>query len=283
MDMDFEHTENPKINLYPKADKSNLLPLINEIEDFIQTAKQNGELSFSELYKNLTGKDKKIGARKGLIPIYLACVFSKYKKEISILHKENNVLLNAQTISDLNESPELYSLKYLEWDKEKDEYIEALENIFSATINQNEKENNSYDCVAFAMERWYLSLPKYVREKKLNVEKTYSDFLKQLKQNYGSQKLLFEKLPQVFQNQKCNKELAEKVFEAKKYFDKALSELIRTISDFMKEMFLENSKNELKEQISLTSTIKDWTEKLPTSVFEQIFSNGTNKFLELLF
>ena len=277
----FENTENPKINLTPKADKSNLLPLINEIEDFIQTAKQNGELSFSELYKNLTGKDKKIGARKGLIPIYLACVFSKYKKEISILHKENNVLLNAQTISDLNESPELYSLKYLEWDKEKDEYIEALENIFSATINQNEKENNSYDCVAFAMERWYLSLPKYVREKKLNVEKTYSDFLKQLKQNYGSQKLLFEKLPQVFQNQKCNKELAEKVFEAKKYFDKALSELIRTISDFMKEMFLENSKNELKEQISLTSTIKDWTEKLPTSVFEQIFSNGTNKFLEL--
>ena len=83
------------------------------------------------------------------------------------------------------------------------------------------------------MERWYLSLPKYVREKKLNVEKTYSDFLKQLKQNYGSQKLLFEKLPQVFENQKCNKELAEKVFEAKKYFDKALSELIRTISDFM--------------------------------------------------
>ena len=44
-----------------------------------------------------------------------------------------------------------------------------------------------------------------------------------------------------------NKELATKVFEAKKYFDKALSELIRTISDFMKEMFLENSKKELKE------------------------------------
>lgn len=277
----FENTENPKINLTPKSDKSNLLPLLNEIEDFIQTAKENGELRFSELYKNLTGKDKKIGARKGLIPIYLACVFSKYKKEISILHKENNVLLNAQTISDLNESPELYSLKYLEWDKEKDEYIEALENIFSATINQNEKENNSYDCVAFAMERWYLSLPKYVREKKLNVEKTYSDFLKQLKQNYGSQKLLFEKLPQVFENQKCNKELAEKVFEAKKYFDKALSEHIRTLSNFMKEMFLENSKKELIEQISLTSTIKDWTEKLPTSVFEQIFPDGTNKFLEL--
>lgn len=277
----FENTDNPKINLTPKADKSNLLPLITEIENFVQTVKQNGELSFSELYKNLTGKDKKIGARKGLIPIYLACVFSKYKKEISILHKENNVLLNAQTISDLNESPELYSLKYLEWDKEKDEYIEALENIFSATINQNEKENNSYDCVAFAMERWYLSLPKYVREKKLNVEKTYSDFLKQLKQNYGSQKLLFEKIPQVFESQKCNKELAEKVFEAKKYFDKALSEHIRTLSNFMKEMFLENSKKELIEQISLTSTIKDWTEKLPTSVFEQIFSNGTNKFLEL--
>ena len=277
----FENTDNPKINLTPKADKSNLLPLINEIEDFIQTAKQNGELSFSELYKNLTGKDKKIGARKGLIPIYLACVFSKYKKEISILHKENNVLLNAQTISDLNESPELYSLKYLEWDKEKDEYIEALENIFSATINQNEKENNSYDCVAFAMERWYLSLPKYTREIKASAEKKYSDFLKQLKQNFGSQKLLFEKIPQVFENQKCNKELAEKVFEAKKYFDKALSEHIRTLSNFMKEMFLENSKNELKEQISLTSTIKDWTEKLPTSVFEQIFSNGTNKFLEL--
>ena len=131
------------------------------------------------------------------------------------------------------------------------------------------------------MERWYLSLPKYVREKKLNVEKTYSDFLKQLKQNYGSQKLLFEKLPQVFENQKCNKELAEKVFEAKKYFDKALSDHIRTLSNFMKEMFLENSKKELIEQISLTSTIKDWTEKLPTSVFEQIFPDGTNKFLEL--
>lgn len=277
----FENTENPKINLNPKDDKSNLFPLLNEIEDFIQTAKQNGELSFSELYKNLTGKNKKIGARKGLIPIYLACVFSKYKKQISIMHNENNVLLNAQTISDLNESPEKYSLKYLEWDKEKEEYIEELGKIFSSSITRTENESISYDAVAFAMERWYLSLAKYAREIKTSVEKSYTDFLKQLKQNYGSQKLLFEKIPQVFESQKCNKELAKKVFEAKKYFDKALLELIRTLSDFMKEMFLENSKKELKEQISLTSTIKDWAEKLPTSVFEEIFSNRTNKFLEL--
>jgi len=277
----FENTENPKINLKPKDDKSNLFPLLNEIEDFIQTAKQNGELSFSELYKNLTGKNKKIGARKGLIPIYLACVFSKYKKQILIQYKENNLSLNAQTISDLNENPEKYSLKYLEWDKEKEEYIEELGKIFSSSITRTENESISYDAVAFAMERWYLSLAKYAREIKTSVEKKYSDFLKQLKQNYGSQKLLFEKIPQVFESQKCNKELAKKVFEAKKYFDKALSELIRTLSDFMKEMFLEKSKIELKEQISLTSTIKDWTEKLPTSVFEEIFSNGTNKFLEL--
>ena len=277
----FENTENPKINLNPKDDKSNLFPLLNEIEDFIQTAKQNGELSFSELYKNLTGKNKKIGARKGLIPIYLACVFSKYKKEISILHKENNVLLNAQTISDLNENPEKYSLKYLEWDKEKEEYIEELGKIFSSSITRTENESISYDAVAFAMERWYLSLAKYAREIKTSVEKSYTDFLKQLKQNYGSQKILFEKIPQVFESQKCNKELAKKVFEAKKHFDKALSELTGTLSDFMKEMFLENSKKELKEQISLTSTIKDWTEKLPTSVLEQIFPDGTNKFLEL--
>lgn len=277
----FENTENPKINLNPKDDKSNLFPLLNEIEDFIQTAKQNGELSFSELYKNLTGKNKKIGARKGLIPIYLACVFSKYKKQILIQYKENNISLNAQTISDLNENPEKYSLKYLEWDKEKEEYIEELGKIFSSSITRTENESISYDAVAFAMERWYLSLAKYAREIKTSVEKKYPDFLKQLKQNYGSQKLLFEKIPQVFESQKCNKELAKKVFEAKKYFDKALSELIRTLSDFMKEMFLEKSKKELKEQISLTSTIKDWTEKLPTSVFEEIFSNGTNKFLEL--
>ncbi|MBE6361426.1 MAG: restriction endonuclease subunit S [Treponema bryantii] len=277
----FENTENPKINLKPKDDKSNLFPLLNEIEDFIQTAKQNGELSFSELYKNLTGKNKKIGARKGLIPIYLACVFSKYKKQILIQYKENNLSLNVQTISDLNENPEKYSLKYLEWDKEKEEYIEELGKIFSSSITRTENESISYDAVAFAMERWYLSLAKYAREIKTSVEKKYFDFLKQLKQNYGSQKLLFEKIPQVFESQKCNKELAKKVFEAKKYFDKALSELIRTLSDFMKEMFLEKSKIELKEQISLTSTIKDWTEKLPTSVFEEIFSNGTNKFLEL--
>lgn len=277
----FENTDNPKINLILENDKANLNPLLKEINDFILSAKENREVNFSVLYKNLTGKDKNIGARKGLIPIYLACVFSKYKKQISIQYKENNVLLNAQTISDLNENPEKYSLKYLEWDKGKDEYIEELKNIFSDTINQNKNDSNSYDDVAFAMERWYLSLPKYTREIKNSFEKVQINFLKQLKQNLGSQKLLFEKIPQVFEYAKCDKELAKKVFDVKKYCDQVLTELSNSIANFMKDVFLEKDQKNLKEQISLTSTIKDWTEKLSISIFEQIFPNGTNKFLEL--
>jgi len=272
-----------RIELHPQDEL--LANMLECIMSFIVDVRTNGERNIAELYKELTTSENQIGLRKGLIPIYLAAVFHEFKQYLVICDRYGQVQINTDTLMQINANPEFYTLSYLDWNPEKEEFISHLSQVFNGYINNAEKNVNSYDYIVAAMRRWYLSLPKYAKETRKdplgnNVDKRYVTFLRMLKQNIGGHELLFQKLPEVFgYNTEFNAGLWENIKAAKLFYDDRLHELRLLLIDKVKELFAIN-KNAVK-QSSLTSIIIDWCETIDIKAFEQLFADGTEKCLGL--
>lgn len=275
----------PRIELKP--DDILLTNMLDTIVDFLLTARETGKASFAELYQKLTAPAYHIGMRKGLIPIYLAAVFHEYKQEIIIQDRFGQVPLNADTLIQLNSTPDMFELTFLDWNPEKEKFTQTLAEIFSEYVIDAERTANSYDYVVAAMRRWYMSLPKYTKELKRTangerVDKRYTSFIRMLKQNMGGHAFLFEKLPDVFgYSAKFNLGLTENVSATKNYFDNALQELKQVLIQRVKEIYSAPCSQEKLNMTSLCSVITDWCESLDQKVFEQLFSDGTEKCLGL--
>lgn len=274
-----------RINLKPADVK--LRNMLSVITNFILNAKQNGEASFSILYKQLTGFEERIGLRKGVIPIYLAVVFHVFKRELVITNSQGQVNLNADALRQINEEPGEFSLVYLNWTPEKERYIQTLADMFKKHINVAEQEINSYDYIVQAMKRWYRSLPKYAKEaRKLvngkKVNKNCLQFLKLLKQNESNHVYLFETLPITLCNiHDVNEDLLNEIKDIKNFYDDFLVNVKRDLINRTKQLFSISKNHNQLETISASSVAKDWCETLDQNVFNQLFTNGTEKFLKI--
>ncbi len=264
--------------------------LLKVISDFIVDTGASGKRSFSELYDKLLLPEYKIGIRKGIIPIYIAVVFHEYKQQIVISDKNEQKPLNADTLIQINSNPSKFTLSYLKWDSTKDAYIKNLENIFSDYIIEKEKQFNSYDYVVSAMNRWYMSLPKYTKEANIRpsgevIKDSKENFIRNFKRNTGNSKLLFEKIPQDFGYKSVTSDnyvrIVEVIKETKKFFDGLLNELRLELILNTRRIFSAVRNEDYIAQASLTSIILDWCEKLDETVFEQLFPNGADRCLRL--
>lgn len=280
-----DEIDNVRIDLSPKDEKvSNMLACIR---DFVLSTRRKGDRSFSELFELLTSADNHIGLKHGLIPIYLAAVLHEYKQEAVIFDRLGQVPLNADTIIQIAAEPSAYKLSYLDWNPGKEEYIDRLSGVFNAYIVEAEKKINHYDFVVSAMRRWYLSLPKYSKECKQTIsgerlDKRYLSMVKLLRQNNSSQELLFEELPKAFgYSDQFNSGVYENISAAKNYYDELLTNLKQQLVIKTKEIFVLPDLSVRVKRMSLASVIKDWCETLNVSVFEQLFSDGTEKCLGL--
>ncbi len=274
------------INLRP-TDNELMENLLQTISDFVLDAGRSGEKSLQELYDLLMLPENHIGLRKGVIPIYIAAVFHEYKQQIVINDQNEQKPLNADTLLQVNAAPSKFTLSYLKWDPEKEAYINGLANIFADFVIEEERLTHSYEYVVSAMNRWYMSLPKYVKDatKRPNGDRIQSGprtFLKNFKGEIGSKKLLFDKLPQDFDYKNgVSLDLVDDVKNAKKLFDGLIDELKEKLILETKKLFSPDKHEEYLERASLTSIISDWCEKLDDEVFEQLFPNGTDRCLEL--
>ena len=275
----------PKLNLKPTA-VEHMDEMLAVIEDFIVETRQNGTMSFDELYFRLTSAEGKIGLRKGLIPIYLAAVMHEYKREVIISDQFGQVALSAETLLQINSKPDMFTLAYLDWDPEKESFVNRLAENFAEYIVDAERGANSYDYVVSAMRRWYMALPKYAKESKKGADgkklpKAYQDLLKLLKQNISGNELLFEKLPKLFSMTEFQETLSDNVGAVKKYYDDYLKNVKRSLAKETKEVFVLPNNRDNVNKMSLSSVIKDWCESLDQTVFEQLFTDGTEKCLGL--
>jgi hypothetical protein len=136
------------------------------------------------------------------------------------------------------------------------------------------------------MKRWYVSLPKYAKEMKKApdgklIDKGYSGYINLLSQNPSGHVFLFEKLPQVFGYSEFVVGVTDNISGAKIFFDDAIIRLREYLCDRVKQIFASTTDRKKLHQMSLTSVIKEWCESLDPKVFEQIFTDGTDKCLSL--
>ena len=275
--------ENDMVSIQLKTGDKDLDYMLEVISSFIQSAKRKGKCGFDELYYNLTSQEGKIGIRKSVIPIYLAAVLHVFRQEVVITNDYGQVPLNVDTLLQIEADPSKYNVQYLDWDPEKERYINGLEKVFKEQLIEAEKEISSYDYVVNAMKRWYMSLPKYSKElQPQNASKKHKGIIRLLKQNNGSYELLFEKFPKAFGQSDYNDDVIDSVRHAKRYYDEALDRLIDELIGKVKSIFSEEVDDEIKKKSSLASVIKDWCEQLDDSVFEQLFENGADRCLRCL-
>lgn len=266
----------PQINLRPiDSAMSNLL---ETIEKFILEARQKGRVNFAELYKKLTAPEYHIGLRYGVIPIYISVVMHNYRQQIVISDKVGVVPTNIDTLIQINSNPENFTLEYLDWNPAKEKYISRLAETFSSFVIEAEKFGNYYDYVSNAMRRWYMSLPKFSKEVAKNpsgenLTRSQLEMIKLLKQNISSSELLFKKLSKIFNRTDEYSDTATDIIKTKLVFDGLLEELKKFLIDKTTAEF--SNKN-----ISLIDAVKEWCDKLDPKIFEQLFSDGTDRFLQ---
>lgn len=275
----------PRINLRPTKIE-HMDDVLETIETFVEEAKIKDGISFEVLYRRLTSPEFHIGLRKGLIPIYLAAVIHEYKSEVIISDQYGQVAVNSEVMLQINSKPEMFTLSYLEWDTDKENYVKKLADDFSDFIVAAERNVNSYDYVVSAMKRWYMALPKYAKDSRETPEggripKEYLNVLKLLKQSNSGNELLFEKLPMAFGSEKFDEGLGIRIKEVKEFYDSFLQDVKKSLANEIKGIFSNVSEETKVSQMSLSSVIKDWCESLDQTVFEQLFTDGTERVLKV--
>lgn len=263
------------------------------IKEFFARAEEN-EISFSELFELLVKPENGIGLRRGVIPLYIAAVVSSFSKNIVLKKSGIEVSVNAQSLAEISESPEAFSVRVQKWSNEKENYINSLENIFSDFVIEDEKNANGYSYFINAMLRWYRSLPKYTKQmkkvycgsavgfdkKSVLVQKEYSAFLNILRQGgFGANEILFEKIPCAFKKEKpvqTDFSLAENIKNAKNFFDSALENFTEKIIEETKNSFDKNAGEK-----SLKNVVAEFCAELDPETQNHIFENGAHSLLKI--
>lgn len=274
------------LTLEPAGDsQKKMRDMLGIIRDFFESSKF-AQKSFGELYKLLTDADYGIGLRKGIIPIYVAVVLNKYKAHIII--KESNVekTVSADLLEKINLEPDSFTVEVEEWSDIKQEYIAKLENIFADNINDNQKAYGGYAYVLEGIRRWYLRLPRYVKE----IHKTYSDgglanvdvkhsrLMNLMKQSgVGAKEILFTRFSKLYNKGVFDIVIADSIAETKAFYDNVLANLFDSLIVEVKTVL--GNEN---EDISLTSVAKDWYGELEEAKRNTLYNDGSEVLVKAL-
>lgn len=261
----------------------NIKNVLTIIQDFFITTAMNGETSFSELYNALTSAENGIGLKKGVIPIYIAVVLNTMKKDIVIRYRNEEVRITADLLNSINESPTAYSAVMEDWNEDKSNYLQRLEQVFADYIVEREKIFNSFAYISFAMNRWYMALPRCSKEMTVlydsdrKIPKEYIKLVNSLKQpTNNAREFLIEVLPKMFGQTNVTIATADRIATAKKLFESGKTALINKLIATTKTIF--NGKNEA----TLSSVLKDWSETLKIETLQHQFQNNENVIISLI-
>lgn len=277
----------PEIIAAPEDE--NMRFMLNTIQSFLMRAGTNGEQNFSELYKRLTQPEYGIGLKTGVIPIYIAAIIHLNRSNIVI--KKGNVeqRITADLLKGINDNPSNYSVVLENWNEEKTVYLTQLEQLFEKYVHEQEKAYNSFAYIVSAMNRWYMSLPKYAKEMTKayrgneefkTISANHRKFVNSLKQlDINPREYLFEKIFTLFGFKEFSADVVDNITQTKKEYDGAIAALNKALVSDVRIIFT------LKGQEvrgSLTSIIQDWYSSLKDTTIQHLFANSENQILDLM-
>lgn len=254
----------------------NYQTLFAVIKQFINEAKGNA-IPFESLVYRLTNKKTKFGIRTGIIPIYVAVVLSKIANNVVIRDKTTELKLNAETICLAIENPKDYFIKVVEWSKDKDIYIQKLEDKFRDYLIEEEKKSVGYNYLLNAITSWVRELPKYSKDLRKNTPKEYVELLNILRTpGIGAQEILFNRTSKILNSSDYSNEIYHKLDKFKIYYDKAINLLEEELIECTKRSLGIDNKND-----SLCNCGKKFIETLDNHIFEHRFENHAENLLKV--
>ena len=167
------------------------------------------------------------------------------------------------------------------------QYMTQLEELFSEFVTEREKAYNSFTYLVLAMNRWFISLPKYAKEmttifkangkhEKVDIAKRkFANNLKQL--NPNPREFLFETVFDIYGLKEFSVNVVPIIRDTKDAYDNAVSTLINELIISVKMMFASG-----KSKGSLSSIIKDWFESLSERTRQYLYAGNENNILELM-
>lgn len=257
--------------------------IVDEIFNFINKA-ESEEVSLGDLYNILTSNVKGIGARKGILPIYLAFAFKDYKDE-AILYlrsgrskKEMN--LDYKILTNINDNPDKYLLKIEKGTVEKTNYINELSGMFLQYLNS--KSDNKFINIVKGMQSWLQSLSLLTQNYKKditndtmissNVVKLRRDIMR-YEMNY--REFLFGEIISILKvdsYDKCINKLKAIKKQLDSYDDKVKEYLIKKTNQIINKNY----------QGSLSSNLRLWYLELEKDKKVHLYNGTTNDLLKLI-
>ena len=153
------NTEEPRLEY--ECENIRVREVLQEIKKFILQSAHDDSSNFSILYDQLIKPEYGYGLKRGIIPIYIAVVFTQFKDHLVIKRKDREYAPTVALFSDIDSSPKDFRIILEAWDEDKDTYIAGLESIFSQNINSADRANGVFTYIVKAMRRWYLQLTKF--------------------------------------------------------------------------------------------------------------------------
>ena len=222
--------------------------------------------------------------KRGPIPLYIAAILRNYRNDLTILSNGQELEISADLLNGIHAKPEAYSVRLIDWNQGKSNFLTELGEIFSEYVVANERRGSAFSHIAKAMQRWFIALPKHAKEARqiYNGSQDFQPipqnairFANALKSPIANPyAFLFEKLPSCFKRESLP-ELSQEIRKAKDTLDSVQNKLIQGLEKDFVALFAPQS----VEGTAATSVAKDWYAQLSASAKEHIFNGMETRTL----
>ena len=220
------------------------------------------------------------GMRAGVLPILLAYVISSKQEDIVAYYEDREVYLDVDTIINMVDCPEKYSLFISKESADKERYIQELSILFGDRGDKN-LSGNRIAKILTCMQRWYRSLPQvtknirrengYISDKK--VLKSLSK-LKNIMQRMevNAYETIFNILPEICGESDYSGTI-DILKKIKEELNGHLDWLLKKIIEESVAIFDENAKEDL------IHTLKTWYEKQSDMAKHGLYNASVSGFM----
>lgn len=250
--------------------------IAEEMNQFFSTCSGKRQ-SFADLYTCLQGK--KYGARRGIIPLFLAKKLADIEGTAVIYLKNKEMEVTAETLNNVNDFPEKYEL-YIEPETvAKDEYLKGLEEVFCEKGSFALSKQSRINGIVLCMQKWYRSLPQYAmvaNDYPQDVAEVITVLRGQLRRaEINPRELLFDKLPSGLQEEDYSCVL-EKLKNAQEAMNQKLSQMILEMSQNVREEF------DIAKEANLKAGLTEWYQKQSQAAKKHILSTRVSSLMNYL-
>lgn len=251
--------------------------MVSEKIDQFFAACAGKKVIFSELYQELQGEG--FGARKGIIPLFLAKKLSLAEGTPVIYLRNKELEVTFETLNNVNDFPEKYQLYIESETAAKDWYLTEVEDLFCEKGTFALSRQNRINGIVTCMQKWYRSLPQYTMvtedfEEEL-VEKIAGlrNLLKRAEVN--PRELIFDKIPQTFGTTDY-KTVMILLNMIHKQMDEKINELNKQVASQTKKVF------HAKEHENLRACLSEWYRRQSDASKSYILSTTVSGFMGYL-